>query len=178
MGQENCARTYLLDTSAFRALSVAQLTAAASRDARLVVSPFCFWELLTHLEDDGEFARVRGNLMKFRHVQAVDDPRASIEREIVGPDDSVHERVEDSDLIYGTLAALRASASIADFYGKQIRDGKSQVREIEGAFAEFEKSCSERNNAFRITSIRSLLQFVVAMFHWRPRPTFTKERLT
>ena len=49
--------TYLLDTSAFRALSAARLR-AASRIARLVVSPFCFWDLLTHLEDDREFARV------------------------------------------------------------------------------------------------------------------------
>lgn len=122
--------TYLLDTSAFRALSVARLRAAA-QVGRLVVSPFCFWELLTHLEDGGEFARVKGNLMKVRHVEVLDDPRAAIEREIVRPGDSVHERAQDSDVIYATLAALRASGSLPDLYEKQIRDGNGHVRRIE-----------------------------------------------
>lgn len=55
-------RSYILDTSAFRAISAATL-AAASQEACLLVSPFCFWELLTHLEDEGQFDRVKGNLM-------------------------------------------------------------------------------------------------------------------
>jgi hypothetical protein len=57
----------LLDTSAFRALATSQLE-ASSQFAGLYVSPFCFWELWTHLEDDDQFQRVKGNLMKFRYV--------------------------------------------------------------------------------------------------------------
>ena len=121
---------YFLDTSALRALSFARLR-AASRVAGLLVSPFCFWELLTHLEDEGQFDRIKSHLMKFRHVQVLDDPRAVIERALVRPGDTVHERVEDSDVIYATLAALRASGSVRDMYVKQIRDGKGQVRQIE-----------------------------------------------
>src|SRR6266508_328659 len=102
VGHANGGRTYLLDTSAFRALPAGQL-ATASGIARLMVSPFCFWELLTHLEEDEQFLRIKGNLMKFRHVAVLDDPRAAIEREIVRPGDSVHERVEDSDVVYATL---------------------------------------------------------------------------
>jgi hypothetical protein len=121
--------TYLLDTSAFRALSAAQLE-AASQESSLLVSPFCFWELLTHLEDSGQFARVKGNLMKFRHIRVLDDPRAWVERSVVLPGDAVHENVPDDELVYATLAALRDSDSVADFYQKYIRDGRNQVREI------------------------------------------------
>jgi hypothetical protein len=120
---------YLLDTSAFRALSAAQLE-AASQEASLMVSPFCFWEPLTHLEDNGQFGLVRGNLMKFRHVRVLDDPRAWVERSVVLLSDEVHERLQDNELIYATLAALRDSDSVADFYQKYIRDGRNQVREI------------------------------------------------
>jgi hypothetical protein len=116
--------TYLLDTSAFRALSAAQLE-AASQESSLLVSPFCFWELLTHLEDSGQFARVKGNLMKFRHIRVLDDPRAWVERSVVLPSDPVHENVPDDELVYATLAALRDSDSVADFYQKYVRDARS-----------------------------------------------------
>src|SRR5207244_4342076 len=45
-------------------------------------------------------------------------------------------RAEDSDVIYATLAALRASGSIADLYAKHIQDDNGQVRQID--------SCVER----------------------------------
>jgi hypothetical protein len=99
---------------------------------RLLVSPFCFWELLTHLEDEGQFGRVKGNLMKFRHVSVLDDPWASVERDVVRLRDGVHDRPDDCELIYAMLAALRDSGSVPDFYGKQIRDSRNQVRKIAG----------------------------------------------
>src|SRR5438309_1603284 len=128
---DNPVRTYLLDTSAFRLLSAARL-AARSQDANLLVSPFCFWELLTHLEDPGQFSRVQGNLMKFKHVQVLDDSWAQVEREVVRQSDGVHERLEDSELIYAALAALRDSESLSDFYSKQICDSRNQDHEIAG----------------------------------------------
>lgn len=124
-------RSYILDTSAFRAISGATL-ADVSQDTRLLVSPFCFWELLTHLEDVGQFDRVKGNLMKFRHVSVLDDPWASIEREVVIPGDEVLKSPEDYDIIYAILAALRDSASVPQFYEKHIRDSRNQIREIGG----------------------------------------------
>jgi len=127
-------RSYLLDTSTFRAMSAATL-AAASQETRLLVSPFCFWELLTHLEGEGQFDRVKGNLMKFRHVSVLDDPWASVERDVVLPGDEVHERPDDCELVYATLAALRDSASVPEFYAKHIRDSRNQVREIAGCVA-------------------------------------------
>jgi hypothetical protein len=124
-------RSYILDTSAFRAISGATL-AAASQKTHLLVSPFCFWELLTHLEDEGQFDRVKGNLMKFRYVSVLDDPWASVEREVVLQGDKVLESPEDYDIIYATLAALRDSASVPQFYAKHIRDSRNQIREIGG----------------------------------------------
>jgi hypothetical protein len=127
-------RSYILDTSAFRAISAATL-AAASQEARLLVSPFCFWELLTHLEDEGQFDRVKGNLMKFRHVSVLDDPWASVERDVVLPGDEVLKRPDDCELVYAILAALRDSASVPQFYAKHIRDSRHQAREIGGCVA-------------------------------------------
>jgi hypothetical protein len=124
-------RSYILDTSAFRAISRSTL-ASASQNIRLLVSPFCFWELLTHLEDEGQFDRVKGNLMKFRHVSVLDDPWASVERGVVLPRDELRERPEDDEIIYATLAALRDSASVPQFYEKHIRDGRNQIRQIGG----------------------------------------------
>ena len=127
-------RSCLLDTSSFRSIPAAQLAAAGS-SVHLSASPFCFWELLTHLEDEGQFERIKGNLMKFRHVRVLDDPWASIERGLVREGDAVHQRPEDGDLAYATLAALRDSRSVAEFYGKHIRDSRGQVREIAGSIA-------------------------------------------
>ena len=127
-------RSYILDTSAFRAISAATL-AAASQEARLLVSPFCFWELLTHLEDEGQFDRVKGNLMKFRHVSVLDDPWASVERDVVLPSDAVLERPEDCEIVYAILAELRDCASVPQFYTKHIRHSRHQTREIGGCVA-------------------------------------------
>jgi hypothetical protein len=127
-------RSYIFDTSAFRAIPAATLE-AASHKAHLVVSPFCFWELLTHLEDDGQFDRVKGNLMKFRHMSVLDDPWASDESNVVLPDDDVLKRPDDSGLIYAILAALHESHSIPQFYTKRARDSRGQVREIDECVA-------------------------------------------
>lgn len=127
-------RSYIFDTSAFRAIPEDSLE-AASHNVHLVVSPFCFWELLTHLEDNGQFDRVKGNLMKLRHMSVLDDPWASVESDIVLPDDDVLKRPDDSGLIYAILAALHESHSVSQFYGKRARDGRDQLREIDGCVA-------------------------------------------
>jgi len=64
---------FLFDTSAFRAVSAAQL---ASISPTPCVSPFCFWEILSHLEEPGEFDKVRENL---------GDESASVGRESFSP---------------------------------------------------------------------------------------------
>ena len=120
---------YLLDTSALRALPFSGL-AAATRHTSVFVSPFCVWELFSHLEDAGDFERVKAHLMKLRHVTVLDDPNTTIERLVVRSSDEVHQRVSDTDIIYATLAALRDSPTIESFYEKHIEDPDGQVRRI------------------------------------------------
>ena len=123
---------YFLDTSAFRAIPATKLAAFAPRE-RLWVSPFCFWELLKHLDNDEGFARVKGRLMKFRYVSVLDhDPWASGALRVVSSDDPVHKRPTDSSLIYGMLAALRDSVTLTEFYAKYAKDDQGQVRQIDG----------------------------------------------
>ncbi len=121
----------LLDTSAFQALATSRLE-AASKYASLYVSPFCFWELLTHLEDDERFRRVKGNLMKFRHVVVLDDPHAVVYRLVLRSSDKVHTRMRDGDLVCAALAALDDSASTKEFYERFIQDESGQNHQIAG----------------------------------------------
>ncbi|MEZ4554209.1 MAG: hypothetical protein R3B59_09915 [Dehalococcoidia bacterium] len=115
----------LLDTSAFRALPGTRL-AKLGQSAKLYVSPFCFWELLTHLGDAGEFGRIRGNLMKHHYVEVLDNPVSSIHAMLGMP---VPSGTEPS-IIYAALAALRDSSSIDEFYTKQIQDDSGNARQI------------------------------------------------
>jgi hypothetical protein len=65
---------FLLDTSAFKSLSKDELAQVACRGFQLTVPPYCFWELLCHLDEGDDFARAKGYLMKFRGVEIVDKP--------------------------------------------------------------------------------------------------------
>ena len=110
---------------------------SASQSFRLYVSPFCFWELLTHLEDvharKGErFREIKGTLMKFRYVEVLDDPIAEVYRLVFRSSDNVHGKVNDGDLIYAALAALEHSESSSEFYGRFIEDQSHQTFKIAG----------------------------------------------
>jgi hypothetical protein len=119
---------YLLDTSAFRALPCDTLERLAA-ERSLLVSPFCFWELVSHLDEPDQFSRVKGNLMKFRHAQVLDDPEAISIVEL-GTEPLLAGRVSDDCLIYSSLAALQESDSLISFYSKRIRDSQGKVREL------------------------------------------------
>jgi hypothetical protein len=100
----------------------------------VLVSPFCFWELMSHLDEPDMFLRVKGNLMKFRHVKVLDDPEAESLAE-VGVASALKGRVSDEDVICASLAALQASDSLDSFYSKQIRDSFGNVRSLSGCVA-------------------------------------------
>lgn len=119
---------YLLDTSAFKALSSNRLERLAA-ERPLLVSPFCFWEIVSHLDEPDMFSRVRGNLMKFCHVRVLDDPEAIYIAEL-GATPLFEARVSDDDVIYSALAALRDSDSLSSFYSKHIRDSQGNVRTL------------------------------------------------
>jgi hypothetical protein len=74
-------RSYLLDTSAVRCASGQDL-GERSQSAKLFASPFCFWEIASHLGDREDFNRIRANLMKFRHVELLREPTTSAEQDL------------------------------------------------------------------------------------------------
>jgi hypothetical protein len=152
--------SFLLDTSAFKALSASRLE-AASQSASLCVSPFCFWELLEHLEDNNKFHRVKGNLMKFRHVVVLDDPHAEVCRLVLPLSDNVHSRVRDGDLVNAALAALADSNSTEEFYQRYIRDESGQVRQIAGCVSAVRETLQVRENGFK-TLLRAIASEVRA----------------
>jgi hypothetical protein len=138
----------LFDTSAFKALPTRQMD-AASRSATLYASPFCFWEMLTHLGHDEPFKRVKGNLMKFRHVAVLDDPDAEVRRLVLPSSNNVHTRVRDGDLVCAALAALEDSESLQDFYGRIIRDESGQHRQIAGCVSAVQSVLQSKENRFQ-----------------------------
>ena len=152
--------SFLLDTSAFKALRTCQLE-AASRSVSVYASPFCFWELLTHLEDDEQFRRVKGNLMKFRHVAVLDDPHAEVYRLVFPSSDKVHTRVRDGDLVYAALAALDDSRSTQEFYERFIQDESGQIRSIAGCGSAVRGVLQTEENRFQ-TLLREIAAAVRA----------------
>ena len=141
---------YFLDTSAFRAIPATKLATFTPRE-RPWVSPFCFWELLKHLDDDEGFARVKGRLMKFPYVSVLDhDPWASVALRVVSSDDPVHKRPTDSSLIYGILAALRDSVTLTEFYAKYAKDDQGQVRQIDGCVARVKHVLAADEQRFQV----------------------------
>lgn len=66
--------------------------------------------------------------MKFKYVKILDDPVATIEAPLLPHESELQERVPDHDLITASLAALRDSNSVDDFYSKYISDSKGAVR--------------------------------------------------
>jgi len=121
--------SYLLDTSALRSMS-ARTLAALGRDSRLVVSPFCFWEVMTHLDEERNFDRFKIELMKFKSVCVLDDLCAAVEAPLLKQNYALQNRVPDNDLIAAALAALRESTSLDDFYSKYIEDARGRVHSI------------------------------------------------
>lgn len=124
---------YLLDTSAFRALGFDTLARLAT-ERSLLVSPFCFWETISHLDEPNGFDLVKVNLMKFRHVTVLDDPEVEVLAN-PGATSLLTERVSDADLIYATLGALYDSDSLPSFYSKYIRDSQGNIRALSNCVA-------------------------------------------
>jgi len=115
----------LLDTSAFKALSRDQLASAQLKGWHLLTSPYCFWELLSHLDEQQPFAKAKGNLMKYRGVEIVDKP---LDRLVARSKTSAEPRIWSSDLAYAALAAIDAAESFDDMKRSVIKDDAGNHR--------------------------------------------------
>ena len=118
-------RIALLDTSAFICLGQGTLSAAREAGWKLKTSPWCFFELLCHLDEESNYARAKGNLMKFRGVEIIDKP---LDRAIAAPVDSDVPRVWSSDLCYSALAAIDAAQSYDDLANSVLLDEAGNTR--------------------------------------------------
>jgi len=118
-------RTALLDTSAFKGLSRDALSAARDAGWQLKTSPWCFFELLCHLDEEPDFAKAKGNLMKFRGIEVIDKP---LDRAVAALDGSEEPRVWGSDLCYAALGAIDAAQSHADLVNSVLLDDAGNTR--------------------------------------------------
>ena len=121
-------KTFLLDTSSYRALSATTMKKLRSLNIRLVTSPYCFWELLTHLDEKEQFDRFKGRFMNFKFLEILDDPLAQIELSLGVKDNARLKRVPDTDIVYGALAALREARDLEQFYASYVKDSNGELR--------------------------------------------------
>jgi len=151
--------TYLLDTSAIRNAAGRRLGAIA-KVAKLMASPFAFWEIASHLQDDHDFGRIKANLMKFKYIQILDDPTAAAEREFALAQLPGDESLETADVIYAALAALRDSNSVEEFYRCRIQDAQGAVRQIDGCVARIHAVLTDGESRFLsfMTNVKDFLQ--------------------
>jgi hypothetical protein len=70
--------------------------------------------------------------MNFQYVSVLNDPQAAAVADLCLPPSQLHVRVPDNEIIYASLAALRDSNSLTEFYSKQIADRHGNVRPLSG----------------------------------------------
>ena len=152
-------QSFLLDTSAFRSLSKEALELVSNYHA-LYTSPFCFWELLTHLDEYKDFERAKGQFMKFTHIQVLDDPYAAVESPWLLENTELKDRPPDEDLIYATLAPLKASTSLEEFYLARIADSQGRQYEVNGCVARAREDLHKAEDKFTgfIESVLDLMR--------------------
>lgn len=139
-------RTALLDTSAFKALSRDSLLAAMENGWHLTTSPWCFFELLCHLDEEPDFAKARGHLMKFRGLEIVDKP---LDRAVATSQQSNDARIWSSDLAYAALGAIDAAGSLDDLNRSLIVDEAGNKRDVKGCVDRIRQRLEEEESRFR-----------------------------
>jgi hypothetical protein len=151
--------TYLLDTNAIRSATCRRL-AEKAQEHELLASPFAFWEIALHLGDPEDFGRIKANLMKFRHVELLQDSTSEAEREIPLSPIDIENTLETPDVVYAMLAALDASNSIDELYKCRIRDSNGAVRGIDGCVSRIQDILMTEERRFKefITNVRELLR--------------------
>jgi hypothetical protein len=131
---------YLLDTSIFRGLSKVAFS-SIPKTMSLIASPYCFWELLCHLDEAEAFPKFKSRMMRFKKVWVLDRAWRELE---TPPEDYV----SDNDVIDAALAALQASESLDEFYASVIRDSNGKLRELADCCARAREILSKKEEKF------------------------------
>ena len=139
-------KTVLLDTSAFKDLPKGKWVQAARGGFQLTASPYCFWELLCHLDEEPDFKKAKGRLIKFHGVKIVDKP---FDRALVKNKPDAEKKVWSSDLIYAALAAVEAASSLDDLNASLIVDEAGNERALKDCVNRIKEVLDEEENRFR-----------------------------
>ncbi|MFP4028472.1 MAG: hypothetical protein ACLFWL_11835 [Candidatus Brocadiia bacterium] len=114
--------SFLLDTSAFRAISRKNLVNWSER-CRISISPVTFYELIRHLDEGGEchFRRYRGQVLKCRQVKILEDPFLETAESPGMQWDFNPSRRDDRKIIVRLIDQLKDADTLDDFYSRSIK---------------------------------------------------------
>jgi hypothetical protein len=118
---------YVLDTSAIRAVRRADLEAAAARH-EVRMSPWSFWELASHLDEEVKrakdpaesFLRQRGQVLKCELLRVLDEPFAEHAADVGALELVNPSRLEERLMVPEVLRKLKAAETIETFYGSRV----------------------------------------------------------
>jgi len=140
---------FLFDTSAVRSISFENLERLIDNDYVLLVSPYSFWELLCHLEEKQKFDRFKSELAKFKYFSILDDPFGITAKYTKLHKSVMQDRIEDHELIQGTISVLEKSSSIDEFYSSKFIDSKNNRREIRNCVKRGRTILADASNSYR-----------------------------
>ncbi len=117
-------RTYLFDTSAFRSISYEILKKLCSINLHLYASSYCFWEIITHIDEEDKFRYIKSNLMKFQYIKVLDDAYGTLKKQVLINDKELQEQITDKEIILSALVGIQESSSLKEFYDGYVLDSK------------------------------------------------------
>ena len=133
---------FLLDTSAVRSISGRTLEALAPT-CTLEMPSYAAWELLTHLDDPGKFARAKGQVMKCRHLSVLEDLRAAFDMDLDIPNPALKGKQPDTGLVRLMIEMLDHSSSLEEFYKLEFRDREDVQRGVDDLAASIRRVLAE-----------------------------------
>lgn len=138
----------LLDTSTFISLSKDKLEKYNSGNFKIMISPYTFFELLYHLDEQPKWEKSKGKMRKCSSVEILDDPFAIIETELHYQKQQIEDRLPDSQLIPEILKCLNNSNSINEFYKSDFIDKKGKKRLICGCSKMARETLNKRKKEY------------------------------
>ena len=139
----------LLDTSAVRSISLEKLKRISDKDCVLLVSPYSFWEILCHLDEEQKFNRFKIELIKFKNFSILDDPFGITAKYIKDHNSVIKDRVEDHEMIQGAISVLAKSSSIDEFHSSFFVDSNNNTRQIQDCVKRGRKILAAASNSYR-----------------------------
>lgn len=147
---------YLLDTNAVRGIGLRGFKKLYGQGhVEIYSSPFNFWEILSHLEED--FQCFKRHLLKFKYTKVLDDPKRTTQLVLFPRESGRVNKVPDHQIIQRVLKKLEGSASLGAFYSKYIKDPKG-TRKISDCSLKVKKELRRRENAFKQKGVGTFLR--------------------